>query len=202
MTKRLFDLFFCIPGVILLGHFFLVIAWFIRLDSPGPAFFRQVRIGRNGKRFRLLKFRTMRVDAEKTGPPLTAGKDPRITRVGAILRKTKIDELPQLFNILSGDMSLVGPRPEVPDYVALYSSSHRRVLDLIPGITDLASIKYRNESELLAQSTDPVKTYVDEIMPEKIRINLSYASKATVWGDFLIILKTLGTLGHNNHKVV
>jgi len=134
----------------------------------------------------------MVVDAEQKGSALTVGRDPRITRVGHWLRVTKADELPQLMNVWIGDMSLVGPRPEVQKYVDLYTKDQRRVLELMPGITDLASLKYRRESELLATSADPDRTYVDEVMPEKIRINLEYAAQASLWGDFQVILMTLG----------
>lgn len=163
----------------------------IKLDDKGPVFFRQERVGYKGRPFRIWKFRTMVVDAEKIGKPLTVGRDPRITRVGYWLRKFKLDELPQLFNVLVGEMSLVGPRPEVPKYVALYTPEQRKVLDLVPGITDPASIKYRDESEILGRSPDPDRTYLEEIMPEKIRLNLEYAAHATVWSDFIIVLKTL-----------
>jgi len=190
-SKRLFDLFWTILGLLVLWPLFLLVALLIKLDDGGPVFFRQERVGYKGRLFRIWKFRTMVVDAEKIGKPLTVGRDPRITRVGYWLRKFKLDELPQLFNVLAGEMSLVGPRPEVPKYVALYTPGQRRVLDLVPGITDPASIKYRDESEILARSPDPERTYVEEIMPEKIRLNLEYAERATVWSDFIVILCTL-----------
>jgi lipopolysaccharide/colanic/teichoic acid biosynthesis glycosyltransferase len=133
----------------------------------------------------------MVVNADKLGKPLTVGRDPRITRVGYWLRKFKLDELPQLLNVLLGEMSLVGPRPEVPQYVALYTPEQRRVLDLVPGITDPASIKFANEAELLAEANDPEKFYIEHIMPTKIRLNMEYASHATLWSDILVILKTL-----------
>jgi len=190
-SKRLFDLFWSILGLLILWPLFLVVALLIKLDDKGPVFFRQERVGYKGRPFRIWKFRTMVVDAEKIGKPLTVGRDPRITRVGYWLRKFKLDELPQLFNVLVGEMSLVGPRPEVPKYVALYTPEQRKVLDLVPGITDPASIKYRDESEILGRSPDPDRTYLEEIMPEKIRLNLEYAAHATVWSDFIIVLKTL-----------
>jgi lipopolysaccharide/colanic/teichoic acid biosynthesis glycosyltransferase len=192
--KRLFDLLFSIPGFLLLSPFFYLAALAIKVESPGPVFFRQVRVGQKGKYFWVIKFRTMLVNAEKIGPQITVGRDPRITGMGRLLRKTKLDELPQLFNVLVGDMSLVGPRPEVPRYVGLYSQTQRRVLELIPGITDPASIKYRHESEILAESDDPEKTYIKIIMPEKIQINLAYAVEATVFSDFKVVLKTLQRL--------
>lgn len=144
------------------------------------------------------KFRTMVVDAEHKGPAVTIGRDPRITPVGHWLRATKVDELPQLMNVWIGEMSLVGPRPEVQKYVDLYTEDQRRVFELKPGITDLASVKYRRESELLAASNDPDRTYVEEVMPEKIRINLEYAAQASLWGDFQVILMTLGLWPVNN----
>ena len=190
-TKRLFDIFWTSLGLLLLWPVFLVIALLIKIDDGGPVFYRQIRVGRGGKPFRIWKFRTMVVDADKIGGSLTIGRDPRITRTGYWLRKFKLDELPQLFNVLSGEMSLVGPRPEVPEYVARYTQDQKRVLELTPGITDPASIAYRNENEILASSDDPEAVYLSEIMPEKIRLNLQYAEKSTVWTDFLTILKTL-----------
>jgi len=191
LSKRLFDLFWTMAGLCLLWPLFLVIALLIKRHDGGPVFFRQERVGHKGHSFRIWKFRTMVVDAEKLGMPLTIGQDPRITPVGFWLRKYKLDELPQLFNVLTGEMSLVGPRPEVPDYVALYTPEQRAVLELVPGITDPASIKFRRENELLAQALDPVRAYVKEIAPEKIQLNLEYAAQATVWRDFVIILRTL-----------
>ncbi|MBW6394564.1 sugar transferase [Thermus sp. SYSU G05001] len=192
-SKRVFDLCLAIPGLLLLAPLFLLIALLIKLDDGGPVFFRQERVGYRGRRFRIWKFRTMRVDAEQQGS-LTVGDDPRITRAGRWLRKFKLDELPQLINVILGEMSLVGPRPEVPKYVALYGEAELPVLDLVPGITDPASIAFRNESEMLGRAPDPETMYVESIMREKIRINLEYAGKATVWTDFLVILRTLQVL--------
>lgn len=192
--KRLFDLFWTVTGLLVLSPMLAVVSLIIRVVDGGPVFFRQERVGYRGKRFRIWKFRTMVVDAEKKGMPLTVGRDARITRLGHWLRRLKIDELPQLLNVLKGDMSLVGPRPEVPQYVALYDSFQRQVLDLVPGITDPASLKYRHESDLLARASDPQRTYVEQIMPEKIRLNLEYARRATVWTDFLVIIRTLTAL--------
>jgi lipopolysaccharide/colanic/teichoic acid biosynthesis glycosyltransferase len=157
-------------------------------------FFRQERVGRAGRAFRVWKFRTMVPDAERRGGALTVGDDPRTTRVGRWLRDSKVDELPQLFNVLAGEMSLVGPRPEVPRYVARYSADQRRVLDLVPGITDPASIAYSRESELLARAADPERYYVTAVMPDKIRINLTYAAHANRWTDLKVVLETLGHL--------
>jgi lipopolysaccharide/colanic/teichoic acid biosynthesis glycosyltransferase len=193
-TKRLFDLCWTLPGLLVLWPAFLVIAMLIKLDDGGAVFFRQVRVGRDGRLFRVWKFRTMIANAEQRGGPLTVGEDPRTTRIGRWLRRSKLDELPQLFNVLAGEMSLVGPRPEVPRYVALYSPDQRRVLDLVPGITDPASIVYRHESDLLARAPDPERHYIAVIMPEKIRINLAYAARATWWTDLVVVLDTLRRL--------
>jgi lipopolysaccharide/colanic/teichoic acid biosynthesis glycosyltransferase len=191
LCKRIFDLFFTMLGLPVTAPLFLVSAVLIWAEDGGPVFFRQRRIGFRGKPFMIWKFRTMVVDAEKKGGAITVGRDPRITRVGYWLRKFKIDEFPQLINVLKGEMSLVGPRPEVEKYVNLYNEKQRRVLDLMPGITDPASIRFANENELLAQSDDPKKMYVEVIMPEKIRLNLEYAVRASCLSDFLIVLKTL-----------
>ena len=169
---------------------FVIVALLIKIEDGGPVFFVQKRIGYKGKAFYMWKFRTMVIDAEKKGGLITVGKDPRITRIGYYLRKFKLDEFPQLFNVLKGEMSLVGPRPEVEKYVMLYNSEQREVLNLIPGMTDPASIKYVNENEILAQADDPEKVYIEQVMPEKIRLNLEYAEKATCCSDFLIIIKT------------
>jgi len=188
--KRIFDLFWTLSGLPFLIPVFLVIGLLIKIEDGGPVFFKQKRIGYKGKPFIMWKFRTMVVDAEKIGNLLTVGKDPRITRTGYYLRKFKLDELPQLFNVIKGEMSLVGPRPEVEKYVKLYSPEEYKVLDLLPGMTDPASLKYIDESEILAQSSDPEYTYINEVMPEKIRLNLEYAEKASLWTDFLVIIKT------------
>jgi lipopolysaccharide/colanic/teichoic acid biosynthesis glycosyltransferase len=192
MLKRAFDLFWSILGLVILLPLLALVAVAVKLEDRGPVFFRQVRIGRGGRPFRIWKFRTMVVNAERLGRSITVGQDPRITRVGGWLRKTKLDEIPQLMNVVVGEMSLVGPRPEVPRYVEIYTEPQRTILALRPGITDLASIKYRNESELLAQSENPDETYVQILLPDKININLAYASRAGVGSDFLVILATLG----------
>lgn len=188
--KRVFDLFWTIIGIFLLSPLFLIIMLLIKISDGGPVFFCQKRIGYKGKPFIMYKFRSMVVDADKKGSLITVGKDPRITRIGYWLRKTKLDELPQLFNVLKGEMSLVGPRPEVPKYVDLYTEEQRKVLDLISGMTDLASIEYIDENEILAKSENPEEVYIYEIMPKKIELNLKYASNISLWNDFLIILKT------------
>ena len=191
MLKRIFDVLWSTVGLCLLWPLFLLIALLVKAEDRGPVFFRHRRIGRNGQNFEMWKFRTMVVDAEKLGPSLTVGCDVRVTTIGRWLRLSKLDELPQLLNVWVGDMSLVGPRPEVQKFVELYSPKQRKVLELRPGITDLASIKYRKESLLLSRALDPEQVYVDSIMPEKIRINLEYASRANIWTDFQVILLTL-----------
>lgn len=189
--KRLLDIIGTGLGLLVLSPVFAVIAALIKLDSPGPVFFRQERVGRNGQPFMIFKFRSMRPDAPRLGGPLTVGRDPRITRVGALLRQTKLDELPQLINVLRGEMSLVGPRPEVPKYVALYTPEQRQVLTVRPGITDLASIEYRSESELLAKTADPERAYLHEVMPHKLQLNLEYIRTQSLALDLAIIFKTL-----------
>lgn len=195
--KRALDLLLALAGLALLWPLLLVAAVWVRLDSPGPALFNQERVGRHGRSFRIHKFRTMR-DDPAPGRQITVGADPRITRSGRWLRATKLDELPQLLNVLKGEMSFVGPRPEVPRYVALYTVEERRVLELRPGITDLASIKYRDEAEILARAADPERAYVDEVMRDKLRINLEYAARAGLWTDLGVILKTVGALARRS----
>lgn len=192
--KRALDLVIASIGLVILSPLLLVVAVVIFIDDGSPVLFRQERIGRHGKPFHILKFRSMGVDAERIGGQITVGNDPRITRIGQFLRRSKIDELPQLINVVRGEMSLVGPRPEVPKYVALYTPEERHVLSITPGITDPASIKYRHESEILARSSDPEQMYIEVVMPEKIRLNLEYAKEATVWTDFQILLSTLWSL--------
>ncbi len=195
MPKRLFDLCCAAAGLVLLVPVLAAVALWVVWDSPGPAFFRQQRVGRAGRLFHIVKFRTMHPRAETAGPPLTVGADGRITRAGHWLRRTKIDELPQLFNVLLGQMSLVGPRPEVPRYVALYPDDLRTlVLSVRPGITDRASIEFRDESTLLGQSSDPERTYVEQILPIKLRYGADYARSHTLRCDLEIILRTLAAL--------
>lgn len=193
-AKRIFDLCLVIPGLILLSPVLLLLALCVKLDSRGPIFFRQIRTGFKGKPFSILKFRSMIVNAEKQGLQITASGDSRITRVGRILRKTKLDELPQLFNVARGEMSLVGPRPEVPRYTQLYTPEQAQVLDYLPGITDPASIAFRHEESILAASENPDETYVQKIMPEKIRINLEYQKQADVFTDLLVIFRTFTSI--------
>lgn len=195
MAKRLFDLFVAGCALLLLSPLLLGIALAIKLDSPGPVFFRQVRVGRGGREFRIHKFRTMVVNDEARSAQLTVGADPRITRVGAWLRRTKCDELAQLIDVLQGTMSLVGPRPEVPRYVALYPEAlKRQVLAVRPGITDVASLTYRNESEVLAKAADPEREYVQVVMPAKLRLAARYARQATVRTDVAVLIQTVRIL--------
>lgn len=194
ITKRAFDIIACMTAGLVLSPLCLCIGLAIACGSKGGAFYRQIRVGRNGKEFKLLKFRTMRQDADKTGGLITIGEDLRVTRVGKFLRKYKLDELPQFLNIIKGDMSIVGPRPEVPKYVALYDERQRHVLSVRPGLTDYASIEYISESELLAQSPDPDKTYIEEIMPEKLELNLKYIENQSIMEDLRLILKTLSSI--------
>lgn len=195
MSKRLFDLFFSLLGLLLLSPLLLLLAIIVRLSSDGPVFFRQQRVGRGGRRFYIAKFRSMVVDAEKLGLGVTRDGDSRITRIGRFLRKTKLDELPQLWNVFLGDMSFVGPRPELPRYVERYTAQQRRVLALMPGVTDLATLEFRNEEELLGTVADTEKFYVEYCMPRKIELNLAYAARANLREDIKIILRTLLSLG-------
>lgn len=192
MVKRAFDLIASAAGLLLLAPLLLAIALWVRLDSPGPALFRQERIGRAGRPFRICKFRTMVADAPSRGLQITTGRDPRITRAGDFLRRTKLDELPQLLNVLTGEMSLVGPRPEVPRYVALYPSATRAVvLSVRPGLTDEAAIRYADESSLLATAPDPEKTYVEDILPKKLALYEEYVARRSFAGDLALIFRTL-----------
>ena len=190
--KRLFDIFFSLFGILLLLWLFLIIALAIKCTSKGPALFKQERVGKDAKTFKIWKFRSMVVNAEAKGMQITTDGDNRITKVGKFIRKTKIDELPQLFNVLSGKMSFVGPRPEVPKYVAMYTDEQLRVLSVKPGITDLASIEYRNENDLLDGAEDAERKYVEEIMPAKLALNLKYIEKAGFFYDIGLIFKTVG----------
>jgi len=191
MAKRLFDILFALVALVLLSPLLLFFALAVALTSPGGAFFRQVRVGRNGRTFRLLKFRSMRPDSEAKGQLTIGGRDPRITPVGYFLRKTKLDELPQLVNVLVGDMSIVGPRPEVPRYVALYTAEQRQVLSVRPGITGMASLDYVDENELLARSSDPERTYIEQVMPAKIALDLRYVRERSLLLDLRIIAATV-----------
>lgn len=188
--KRLFDIVSSGLGLLILSPLFLVLAVWIKCDSPGPVFYRQVRVGRNNKDFKLYKFRSMQVGADKKGLITVGGHDSRVTRSGYFIRKYKLDEFPQLINVFIGDMSIVGPRPEVRKYVDLYTPEQMHVLDVRPGITSLASIRYRNENELLEEVDDPDKYYREVIMQDKLKIDLEYVQKASFCFDLKLIFKT------------
>lgn len=197
IAKRCLDVLVASAGLLLLAPLLLGVGLAIKLDSPGPVFFRQVRVGRHGRTFRIHKFRTMVAvqNGDRRHRQITVGEDPRITRVGAWLRRTKVDELAQFIDVLQGTMSLVGPRPEVPRYVALYPAGLReRVLSVKPGITDLASLHYRDESTLLARAADPEREYVEVVMPAKLAMAARYADHPTVAGDLVILWRTLRVL--------
>ena len=192
IAKRAFDLFFAALGLLCFAPLLLVVAACIKLDSQGPVFFRQDRVGRHGKVFRIHKFRTMRFGAEKAGPLITRAGDSRVTRVGKTLRKYKLDELPQLIDVVRGEMSLVGARPEVPAYVRYYPPQTKALLlALSPGITDPAAIIYKREEELLAAADDPEREYVEKILPQKLRYYEEYAKHRSMWSDVVVILHTL-----------
>jgi lipopolysaccharide/colanic/teichoic acid biosynthesis glycosyltransferase len=191
VVKRIFDFICSTLGLIILSPILIAIAIKIKMGSDGPVFFKQIRVGEKNKEFEILKFRTMVIDAEKLGRQITVGNDNRITKIGGFLRKYKLDELPQLINVFKGNMSLVGPRPEVPRYVKLYNEKQRKVLDVKPGITDLASIRYRDENDLLGEAENPDDFYINTIMPDKLALNLEYIHKNNVFFDIYIILKTI-----------
>jgi lipopolysaccharide/colanic/teichoic acid biosynthesis glycosyltransferase len=188
---RIFDIVFALIGLIVLGPFLILLSIWISLDSSGGPFFKQKRVGKNGVEFQLYKFRSMRPLSESAGQLTVGMKDPRITRVGALLRKFKLDELPQLINVLKGDMSLVGPRPEVPKYVALYSESQRAVLNVRPGVTDEASLKYFDENRLLALSDNPEETYINEVMPNKLALNMAFVNDPSLSKYLMTIYRTV-----------
>jgi lipopolysaccharide/colanic/teichoic acid biosynthesis glycosyltransferase len=194
IMKRVFDIVVAFLGLLLLLPVLLLVAFLIKLDSPGPIFFRQERIGKGFRPFLIYKFRTMVQDAPRKGGSITVGADPRITRVGRILRKTKLDELPQLFNILRGEMSFVGPRPEVRQYVELFRQDYEEILNVRPGITDLASLKYRDEAEVLRHAENPEEEYVRHVLPDKIRLAKEYRRRSSLFFDMTLIFKTLLTL--------
>ncbi len=195
MGKRVFDLLGAAIALALLLPLFAAIALWIKLDSPGPVMFRQQRVGRHGRLFEIHKFRTMVADAPRQGPQLTVGDDARITRAGAFLRRSKFDELPQLLDVLAGHMSLVGPRPELPAYVAHYPAELRdRVLAVRPGITDPVSLELADESEMLGRAADPEREYVDVLLPKKLHAAAAYAERATLWTDLVVIGRTLRLL--------
>ena len=190
MLKRIFDITLSLFGLIILLPFMLIIAILIKIDSKGPVFFKQIRVTKNGKEFKIFKYRTMRVGSDKYSQ-ITVGKDGRITKIGSFLRKYKLDEIPQLINVLIGDMSLVGPRPEVPKYVALYTDEQKEILKVRAGITDYASIEFSDENDLLALEEEPEKAYIEKIMPKKIELNKKYLSEISVITDIKIILLTI-----------
>jgi lipopolysaccharide/colanic/teichoic acid biosynthesis glycosyltransferase len=191
VAKRIFDIVFSFIGLAVLSPVFIVLAIWIATDSRGGVFYRQKRVGKGGCDFLLFKFRTMHTDADKKGLITVGNRDPRVTNAGYYLRKYKLDELPQLLNVLFGDMSLVGPRPEVRKYVDLYSPEQLKVLSVKPGITDFASIEFSNENEILAAVADPNKVYVEEIMPAKLKLNMRYIRECSLSTDFRIILMTI-----------
>ena len=194
MLKRLFDILFSAFGLIVMSPPLIFSAIAIKLDSEGPVFYRGKRIGRYGKPFRIYKFRTMVVNAEKLGGPSTADDDPRITKIGHLLRKLKLDEVPQLINVLIGEMSFVGPRPEVQHYVDMFTEEEKAILDVRPGITDWASLWNPDEGAILKGSQDPEKAYMEKIRPEKLKLQLKYVKKNSFWIDLKIILLTLKTI--------
>ena len=194
MLKRTFDFLASFFGLLLLSPLILCIAVWVKCDSKGPIFYRQVRVGKDGREVKLFKFRSMRVGADRAGLLTLGDRDPRVTRSGFWLRKTKLDELPQLFNVLVGDMSLVGPRPEVPKYVALYTPEQREVLSVRPGITDTASLEMRNEAELMAQQADPEGYYVNVQIPLKIKLAKEYIAQQSFLSDLKLIVRTIGVM--------
>lgn len=198
--KRCFDITASFFGILFLLIPFAAVAVAVKCSSRGPVFFRQDRVGKNGRKFRIYKFRTMVADAEKKGMQITVGGDSRVTEIGRVLRKTKVDELPQLFNVFAGQMSFVGPRPEVPHYVDMYSDYQKNVLRIKPGITELASIVYRDENDVLAKSEDPERTYIEEIMPEKIKLNMQYMQKMNVFYDIYLIFRTFAAVLKRGEK--
>ena len=192
--KRIFDLFFSFLGILFLLPIYIIIAILIKIDSNGDILYKQERIGKNGIPFYVLKFRTMIPNAFSKGALTVGSRDPRVTNIGFYLRKYKLDELPQLFNVFLGEMSFVGPRPEVKKYTDLYNAEQKKVLSVAPGITDYASIKFRNENELLSESDDPEKLYINQIMPEKLNLNLKYINDNNVFKDIKIIFNTFYTI--------
>ena len=194
MGKRLFDILSSFFVLIHIWPFMLIIAMLVVFSGRGGVFFTQKRVGRNEKEFKLYKFRTMRLDSEQKGQLTVGGDDPRITKAGRFLRRFKLDELPQLLNVLAGSMSVVGPRPEVSKYTNMYTPEQKKVLSVRPGLTDYASIEYIDENDLLGQSQDPEKTYIDEVMPAKLKLNLKYIEEQGFFTDLRIIFKTLGKI--------
>ncbi|HEY3277549.1 MAG TPA: sugar transferase [Syntrophorhabdaceae bacterium] len=194
ILKRIFDIAAATMGLIALSPLLLYLVVRIKRGSPGPIFYRGVRVGRKGKTFRIFKFRTMVVDAEKIGGPSTSDDDPRVTGAGKVMRDYKLDELPQLLNVLKGEMSIIGPRPEVPSEVETYSEREKRIFEVRPGITDWASLEFHNEGEILKGAADPHAAYREKIKPEKIKLALKYVDEQNMMTDMKILFKTLGTL--------
>ena len=195
--KRFFDIIASLTGIIILTPFFILIFLAVVIGSGFPVFYMQTRVGKDGEDFKVFKFRTMFMDSDKKGLLTVGGHDKRITSVGYFLRKYKLDELPQLFNVLSGHMSLVGPRPEVRKFVEMYNEEQKKVLSVRPGITDYASLEYINENDLLAKSDNPEQTYIKEVMPAKLRLNLKYIKEAGLVTDIKVIFKTIGKISGN-----
>jgi len=196
MIKRVFDVFVAGMGLLALSPLMLAAAFLIKVESTGPIFFKQQRVGKGFRPFLIYKFRTMVQDASQRGSSITVGADPRITRIGRFLRRTKFDELPQLINVLKGDMSLVGPRPEVPRYVEMFRQDYDEILKVRPGITDLASLKYRDEPTFLGRSQNPEEEYVTRVLPEKIKLAKEYTTQSSFVFDLVLIIKTLVKLFH------
>ncbi len=190
MTKRLFDIVVSGAALVVFSPLLILIAILVRATSSGPAFFKQVRMGRHFKPFEIYKFRSMVQDAPEKGPQITVGADHRITSIGTILRKTKLDELPQLLNVFKGEMSFVGPRPEVARYVEMFREDYVEILRMRPGITDLASLEFRHESEILAAASDPEKEYCEQILPTKIALSKQYIASQSLWFDFVVLMRT------------
>jgi len=189
--KRIFDFIASLIGLILLSPFLVIIGVLVKISDKGPVFYRSKRVGQNFKPFYLLKFRTMVVNAEELGPSITKGGDQRITKIGKFLRKTKLDELPQLWNVIKGELSLVGPRPEVEKYISFYKDDYKEILKIKPGITDYAAIKFRNEEEILAKFEDVEKAYIENVLPAKIKLYKTYLGEIGFLTDLKIIFKTL-----------
>ncbi|HLT52561.1 MAG TPA: sugar transferase [Flavobacteriaceae bacterium] len=199
LIKRVFDIVFSLIGLIILLPLLLIIALLIKLESKGPVFYMQTRVGQHNKDFKIFKYRTMFVGSDKKGLLTLGDKDPRVTKIGFFLRKYKLDELPQLINVLLGSMSFVGPRPEVRKYIDFYSEEDLKVLRLKPGITDFASIEYRDEAELLKTAENPEAFYIENILPEKLKLHKKYINSQGLWTDFKIILKTIETILHETN---
>ena len=190
ISKRIFDVLSSVIALIIFSPFFIFIAIWIVLDSKGGFLYSQIRVGENEKQFRLLKFRSMKIGSDKSGE-LTIGNDLRVTSVGRLIRKTKFDEFPQLINVIKGDMSIVGPRPEVPRYTVLYNNEQKKVLKVKPGLTDYASIEYLDEQKILGESENPDEAYIQEVMPSKLKLNLKYIEDRSFWLDISLIFKTI-----------